>query len=141
MSTQPGQRKMNWVWYVGASPAVRDDLLEDLPGRAAHELHPMFARLLAAPAEPFLQPIVDLGVPQTVFDRTVLIGDAAFVVRPHIAGGAAKAARDAHMIAAALAHSPTDIDGALLAFGEDQRRYGRQMLTYGTQLGRQWARL
>lgn len=163
MATQPGQRKMNWVWYVGASSnerdallvtrdghhrhaslrrgMARDELLHDLPGLARRELHPLFARLVEATAEPFLQTIVDLGVPQTVFDRTVLFGDAAFVVRPHTAGGAAKVAKDAQSIAAVLKRSPSDIDGALAAFEHVQLNIGRQMLAYGIALGRQWARL
>lgn len=163
MATQPGQRKMNWVWYVGASSnerdallvtrdghhrhaslrrgMARDELLHDLPGLARRELHPLFARLVEATAEPFLQTIVDLGVPQTVFDRTVLFGDPAFVARPHTAGGAAKVAKDAQSIAAVLKRSPSDIDGALAAFEHVQLNIGRQMLAYGIALGRQWARL
>jgi 2-polyprenyl-6-methoxyphenol hydroxylase-like FAD-dependent oxidoreductase len=52
--------------------------------------------------DPFLQTIVDVVVLRMVFDRVCLLGDAAFVVRPHTAGAAAKAARDAMVLAAAL---------------------------------------
>ena len=52
----------------------------------AHELlAPPFRALWQATREPFLQPIVDLAVPRMVFDRALLLGDAAFVPRPHTA--------------------------------------------------------
>lgn len=163
LSTEPGQRRLNWVWYVGASPAerdallitrdghqrhaslrrgmARDDIVAALPARAFDELHPMFARLIAATPDPFLQTIIDLGVPKTVFDRTLLIGDAAFVVRPHTAGGAVKAARDAQGIADMLSAVRSNIDAGLHEFERQQIRYGRDLLAYGIDLGRRWARL
>lgn len=163
LATDVGHRRMNWVWYVGANTQerdallvtrdgyqrraslnrgmARDDEIAELGRSAARELHPMFARLVEATAEPFLQTIVDLGMPRTVFDRTVLIGDAAFVVRPHTAGGAAKAARDALAIARALANESVDIDVALASFEREQLAYGRDLMRYGIQLGQQWARL
>jgi 2,6-dihydroxypyridine 3-monooxygenase len=80
-------------------------------------------------------------VPQSVFGRTALIGDAAFVVRPHTAGGAAKAARDALAIADQLRRADIGVDAALSAFQRDQLAYGRDLLAYGIALGRRWARL
>jgi hypothetical protein len=50
------------------------------------EVHPKLAALVAATPDPFLQTIVDVVVPRTVFGRICLLGDAAFVVRPHTAG-------------------------------------------------------
>ena len=163
LSVEPGRRRLNWVWYAGASAAERDALLVTrdghqrraslrrgmardevvaaLPSLAFAELHPMFARLVEATPDPFLQTIVDLGAPRTVFDRTVLIGDAAFVVRPHTAGGAAKAARDAQAIADTLSAARSNIDAGLRDFERQQLRYGRDLLAYGIDLGRRWARL
>ncbi|RSV39733.1 FAD-dependent monooxygenase [Sphingomonas sp. ABOLE] len=163
LETAPGARQMNWVWYVGANAAARDDLLvtrdgvqrraslrrgmarqsvvADLKARAVAELHPMFARLIAQTAEPFLQTIVDFAAPRTVFGRTVLVGDAAFIVRPHTAGGAAKAARDAQLLAEALRAPRSEIDRSLDRFQREQLHYGQSLLAYGVQLGRRWARL
>ncbi|PVX30588.1 hypothetical protein [Sphingomonas pokkalii] len=71
----------------------------------------------------------------------MLIGDTALIVRPHTAGGAAKAARDARALAEALvAPSPT-IDQKLALFQREQLHYGQTLLDYGVQLGRRWARL
>lgn len=162
LSTLPGERYLNWVWYVGVDERERDSLLvtrdghqrhaslrrgmarEDvvaaLPVKAHGELHPLFAGVIEATADPFLQTIVDIGVARTVFGRTILIGDAAFVVRPHTAGGAAKAARDADSIATALRNGRSNIDIALAGFEEAQIEYGQALLAYGIALGRRWAR-
>lgn len=163
LATGVGHRRLNWVWYVGATVTerdallvtregrhrrsslgrgmARDDAVADLMQKAPLELHPWFAQLVEATPDPFLQTIVDLAVPQTVVGRTVLIGDAAFVVRPHTAGGAAKAARDALAMAQALGDRRLDIDAALASFQQQQMAYGRELLRYGIQLGQQWARL
>jgi 2-polyprenyl-6-methoxyphenol hydroxylase-like FAD-dependent oxidoreductase len=162
-ATDVGRRRMNWVWYVGATAKERDALLLTRDGyqrrsslgrgmaqdevvaalvqEASSELHPLFARLVEATPDPFLQTIVDLGVPRSVVGRTVLIGDAAFVVRPHTAGGAAKAARDALAIAQVLGDARSDVDSALATFEQEQLGYGRELMDYGIQLGQRWARL
>ena len=158
-SVEPGRRRLNWVWYrhVAAGPAldrvltdrdgeahrasvppgalareVRDDLVED----AARLLHPRFAALVAATAEPFVQAIADLAVERMVFGRTCLLGDAAFVVRPHTAGATAKAAGDAIALAASVAEKPDDLPSALLDYQNARLAAGRQMTDYGVRLGR-----
>ena len=99
----------------------------------------MLAKLVEATPEPFLQTIVDVVVPRMVFGRTCLLGDAAFVVRPHTAGAAAKAARDASVLASALKRARQNIDAGLGSFEEMQLEYGRGMTDYGIALGRRWA--
>jgi len=157
----PGKRRLNWVWYVAADEAERDRLLVDRDGHRHHaslaqgsapdatfkalvdlakrEVHPMLAKLVEATPEPFLQTIVDVVVPRLVFGRTCLLGDAAFVVRPHTAGAAAKAARDACVLASALKRARQNIDAGLRSFEEMQLEYGRGMTDYGIALGRRWA--
>src|ERR1700676_1424839 len=119
--TTPGKRRLNWVWYVGVGEADLPRLLIDRDGRQHHsslplggtpdaaisdlrdlarrEVHPMLAALVAATPQPFLQTIVDVVPTRTVFGRVCLLGDAAFVVRPHTAGATAKATRDATTLA------------------------------------------
>jgi len=48
------------------------------------------------------------------FGRVVIIGDAAFVARPHVAAGVSKAADDAAALAAAL--DGDDVEAALRRF-------------------------
>ena len=78
----------------------------------------MLAALVAATPQPFLQPIVDVAPTRTVFGRVCLLGDAAFVVRPHTAGATAKAARDATTLARALKRAGRNVDAGLSSFGK-----------------------
>ena len=159
--TAVGKRRLNWVWYVAADAIQRDRLLVDAAGRQHHaslqegqapevavaelnerargELHPMFAKLVKATSRPFLQTIVDVLVPQLVFGRTCLLGDAAFVVRPHTAGATAKAAKDALSLASALSSAKRNIDAGLASYQQTQLEYGRSMAGYGVALGKRWA--
>jgi 2-polyprenyl-6-methoxyphenol hydroxylase-like FAD-dependent oxidoreductase len=65
--------------------------------------------------------------------RLVLIGDAAFVARPHTAMGVAKAAGDAMALAAHLSRKP--IVEALRAFHEERLPVGASIVAYGRRLG------
>lgn len=159
--TEPGRRRLNWVWYVrmdgealrrllvdrhgqrhhASLPigSVPDGVIRDLTDLARREVHPKLAALVAATPDPFLQTIVDVVVPRTVFGRVCLMGDAAFVVRPHTAGAAAKAARDASLLATALKRAGSNVDAGLGSFEEMQIEYGRGLVDYGVTLGRRWA--
>lgn len=55
-------------------------------------------------------------------------GDAAFVVRPHIAAGTAKAAADAWALADALGSSDMEVERALLQWEARQLAVGRAAL-------------
>jgi len=48
-----------------------------------------------------VQCIYDLEVPRMVFGRTVILGDGAFFVRPHMAAGTSKAGADGLRLAEA----------------------------------------
>ena len=125
----PGRRRYNFVWYrpVAADPTLRD-MLTDSSGRyhpdgispqairpefiaALHRdaetlLAPQWAEMVKVAEQPLFQPIGDLVSPQMVTGRVALLGDAAFVARPHAARGAIKAGHDAIALATALAPSP-----------------------------------
>ncbi|WP_412147796.1 hypothetical protein [Curtobacterium flaccumfaciens] len=66
--------------------------------------------------------------------RAVLLGDAAAVVRPHTAMGAAKAAGDALALLDALRRWP--LDAALAAYDRDRLEVARAVAQYGVRLGR-----
>ena len=124
-----GQRRYNVVWYRPADEATElPRLLTDKNGvthsisipppliraepiaamRAAAErlLAPQFREIVRLIDEPILQPIYDLESPRLAFGRVAIIGDAAFVARPHVAAGVSKAADDAAALAAG-ARRPT----------------------------------
>lgn len=157
-STQPGQRRWNWVWYLKVPHGEElSRLLTDRhgvrhafslpPGTAKAEdldhlqrlsrelLAPTFQDLVAATGAPFVQAILDLQVPRMVHGRAILLGDAAFVPRPHTAGSTAKAAANALSLAKALQPSGTDIDGALSDWQTQQLREGTRMTEWGMHMG------
>ena len=55
-----------------AHPSV----VSELHARAKQEVHPMLAKLVEVTPEPFMQTIVDIVVPKTVFGRVMLTGDS-----------------------------------------------------------------
>ncbi len=158
-ATEPGRRRLNWVWYVTTpeGPGL-DRLLTDRTGRlnvssvpaglvpsglvaeiqaaATRELHPRFAELVQATPDPFVQVIVDVAVPRMAFGRACLVGDAAFVLRPHAAAATAKAAADATALADALAADPRDPEAALRAWEVARLERGRLLAEHGVDLGR-----
>ena len=83
--------------------------------RAAAErlVAPQFRAIARMMDEPVLQPIYDLETPRMAFGRVAIIGDAAFVARPHVGAGVSKACDDALALAEALAAD--DIEPALNA--------------------------
>jgi 2-polyprenyl-6-methoxyphenol hydroxylase-like FAD-dependent oxidoreductase len=91
--------------------------------------------LVRALRQPLLQPIFDLESPRLVFGRALLLGDAAFVARPHVGTGVTKAALDAATLANVLHASGADIGGALYRYERDRLGYGRRLVARGRSLG------
>jgi 2-polyprenyl-6-methoxyphenol hydroxylase-like FAD-dependent oxidoreductase len=150
-----GRRRYNWVWYRPVEAERLPALLTDADGRrydmsipparmAAGPVAEMRARAeaLVAPCflevvglveHPFIQAIYDLESPGLRFGRVVLIGDAAFVARPHAGMGATKAALDAVTLARTLAAG--DPAAALAEWEKRQLRYGRALVERARWLG------
>ncbi|MBY6261174.1 2-polyprenyl-6-methoxyphenol hydroxylase [Azospirillum sp. 412522] len=154
--TAVGSRRYNWVWYRRVEAAGLPALLTDAGGRlhphslapgqvpeeqaarlrrdAADRLPPPFAAAVAAEPRPFLQAIFDYEVPAMTRGRVALLGDAAFVVRPHTAMGVAKAAGDAMALARQLS-AHRDIEAALQAYDDERHPAGAAIAAYGRRLG------
>ena len=115
---------------------VPDELRAEVHASAARELHPRFVELVQGTPNPFIQTILDVAVPRMAFRRACLLGDAAFVVRPHTAAATAKAAADATALAAALVAEPGDPEAALQAWEARQLENGRGLVDRGIALGR-----
>jgi 2-polyprenyl-6-methoxyphenol hydroxylase-like FAD-dependent oxidoreductase len=154
---RPGCRFYNLVWYRPADEALElPRLLTDEAGRThaisipppliaqhvvaemrAHAedvLAPQFRALVRLIEQPFLQPIYDLETPRMAIGRVALVGDAAFVARPHVGAGVAKAAEDAIALARALA-GEDDVEAALAAFEVRRIGVGRRIVERARQLG------
>jgi 2-polyprenyl-6-methoxyphenol hydroxylase-like FAD-dependent oxidoreductase len=152
-----GQRRWNFVWYRPCAvdvelPALMTDAdgvlhAEGIPPlqvswraiaamrqAARHLLAPQFAEIVEKTAVPFLQPIFDLVSADMAFGRVVLLGDAAFVARPHVGMGVTKAGDDALVLAACIAtHGATP--AALQAYAQQRTAPCAAVVERGRQLG------
>jgi len=151
-----GHRRYNVVWYRPADEATElQHLLTDERGtthtisippplirqegiaamRAAAEqlLAPQMRAVVRLIEEPILQPIYDLESPRLAFGRVAIIGDAAFVARPHVAAGVAKAADDAAALAQAL--DSAEVAPALERFEAARLPVGRRIIERARHLG------
>jgi 2-polyprenyl-6-methoxyphenol hydroxylase-like FAD-dependent oxidoreductase len=98
-------------------------------------LAPQYAEILEKTAAPFLQAIYDVRSEQIVFGRIALMGDAAFVGRPHVGMGVTKAGDEAIVIAkhiATLGATPK----ALQAYSDERLKLGQQVVARAQYLGR-----
>jgi 2-polyprenyl-6-methoxyphenol hydroxylase-like FAD-dependent oxidoreductase len=115
-------------------PLIRRAAIEAMRADAERLLAPQFAELLRGVQHPILQPIYDLESERLAFGRVAIVGDAAFVARPHVAAGVLKAADDARALTEALsAHA--DIPAALAAFEYARLPVGRRMVARARHLG------
>jgi 2-polyprenyl-6-methoxyphenol hydroxylase-like FAD-dependent oxidoreductase len=135
---RPGHRRYNVVWYRPADektklqglltdargvtheisippPLIRREAIAEMRSDAEWLLAPQFRQVVRLIEEPILQPIYDLESSHMAFGRVAILGDAAFVARPHVAAGVSKAADDAAALAEALA-AEADVAAALARF-------------------------
>jgi 2-polyprenyl-6-methoxyphenol hydroxylase-like FAD-dependent oxidoreductase len=157
-SMEPGKRQFNVVWYHavreaeelprlmtddagryhanGIAPSlIRAEVREEMMRLAEQVLAPQFAEAIGRSKLIFFQPIVDLESPRLVFGRVVVIGDAAFVARPHVAMGVPKAAGDALALVQAIQQGGTDYLSGLRAFEAERLRVSRNIVARGRYLG------
>jgi 2-polyprenyl-6-methoxyphenol hydroxylase-like FAD-dependent oxidoreductase len=120
-------------------PLIRPELIAALKQDAAALLAPQLATLVNATAQIILQPIFELASPRIAFGRVALVGDAAFVARPHVATGVMKAAIDAESLADALAAKPGDVAAALQHYDKERQPYGAALVTRGRHIGAYFA--
>jgi 2-polyprenyl-6-methoxyphenol hydroxylase-like FAD-dependent oxidoreductase len=120
-----GHRRANVVWYRPAEessklqwlltdesghthaisippPLIRREAIDEMRADAERLLAPQFRQIVRLIGEPILQPIYDLESDNMAFGRVAVLGDAAFVARPHVAAGVSKASDDAAALAEAL---------------------------------------
>ena len=154
--TQRGRRAYNIVWYrptdperalvdlctdasgrchgtTIAPPLIRPEITAAIKATARALVAPQVAEIFARTPQPFFQPIFDLDSPQTVFGRVALLGDAAFVARPHVGAGVTKAALDAASLAEAVATD--DVAAGLLRYQREQKPFGSGLVALGRQEG------
>lgn len=154
---RPGKRRYNFVWYRTIDeerlrdmltdatgkmhaisippPLVRADVVQEMRDKAETFMAKPMLNVLRAVKGAFFTPIYDLASPSMVFGRVALIGDAAFVGRPHVGLGVTKGAADAKALADALAQPGGDVESGLRAFDENRRPVGDLVVAKGRELG------
>ena len=153
---RPGRRRYNVIWYrpadaaselpwllTGANgvmhaisippPLIRREAIAAMRAAADKLLAPQCRALVELIDEPLLQPIYDLASPRLCFGRVVLIGDAAFVARPHVAAGVSKAADDAAALARAL--DGGDVEGGLRRYEDERLPQNNRIIERARHLG------
>ena len=149
---------VNWLWYrnvpagaplraaltdsagrrrtVSLSPGTVPDAAVTALRAAAHaQLPARLQRLIGATAQPFIQAVMDCAIPRMAFGRVCLIGDGAFVARPHAAAGTAKAAEDGYQLSRALLEADGDIPRALALWEPRQLALGRALVRRNQDAG------
>lgn len=151
-----GHRRYNVIWYRPAEERTAlADLLTDTQGLrheisiapalirrehidglriAARRLGRQLREVVDMIREPLLQPIYDLESPRMAFGRVAIVGDAAFVARPHVAAGVTKAADDAAALAEALSEGD-EVEAALKRFESARLPDNRRMIERARHLG------
>lgn len=157
-STEVGSRRFNFVWYRPAAQdgglqniltdvdgtthalsippnKIRPEIIQEMRDAAQRTLSPQFAEVVEKTQQPFIQAIQDLETPRMMIGNNIaLIGDAAFVARPHVGMGVTKAAGDAFALAEELGKADS-VREALLRFESSRLAYGAAVIRRARHLG------
>jgi 2-polyprenyl-6-methoxyphenol hydroxylase-like FAD-dependent oxidoreductase len=152
-----GKRRFNIMWYRPIAPGaelrdmftgtdgmhyetgippklVRPELIASMKDQAGRVFPPMLADVIARMEGMFVQAIYDLESDSMGQGRVALIGDAAFVARPHCGAGVSKAADDAASLATALGANE-QIEDAVAAFSAERSKAGQAAVAWAAHLG------
>jgi 2-polyprenyl-6-methoxyphenol hydroxylase-like FAD-dependent oxidoreductase len=154
---RPGHRRYNVVWYRPADeatklqwlltdesgvrhtisippPLIRREAIAEMRADAERLLGWQFRQVVKMIDEPILQPIYDLESSHMAFGRVAILGDAAFVARPHVAAGVSKAADDAAALVEALG-AEADVASALTRFESARLPENHRIIERARHLG------
>lgn len=156
--TRPGRRSFNHIWYRptdgremlprlctdanghchGTSippPLIRPEVTARIKAEARDLLAPQIAAVVERTEQLFFQAVFDLESPRIALGRVVLLGDAAFVARPHVGAGVTKAALDAECLAREIQAADGDLDAALARYDRERRAFGSRIVARARRLG------
>jgi 2-polyprenyl-6-methoxyphenol hydroxylase-like FAD-dependent oxidoreductase len=153
-----GSRLYNWVWYQNKTAAQLAKLLTDKNGvkrdytvpagylskenqqelniMAEEQLPPILKNRVQQTPNPFVQVILDMASPEMYRGKVAIIGDAAYLVRPHTASGTAKAYRDAITLAMSL-QDLFPPETSLQTWNDQQLKHATALAMHGKLLAAQ----
>ena len=152
-----GHRRFNIMWYRPVAPGVelrdmftgadgvhheagvppsvvRPELVAAMKEEARRVFPQVFADVIARMPGMFVQAIYDLESDVMGRGRVAIIGDAAFVARPHCGAGVSKAADDAASLATAL-EANDRVEQAVRAFSVERTKAGQAAVAWAAHLG------
>lgn len=156
--TRPGHRGYNHIWYRPTDPdralpelctdatghchgiaipppLIRPEVIADIKATARALIAPQIAGIVERTEQPFFHAIFDLESPAMTMGRVALLGDAAFMARPHVGMGVTKAALDAECLATALRETGDDVDASLARYDAERRVFGERIVARARRLG------
>jgi 2-polyprenyl-6-methoxyphenol hydroxylase-like FAD-dependent oxidoreductase len=156
-SIDVGSRRFNIMWYRAVAPGaaldrfftgrdgrlhaagippdqIREDLVRSMKDDAIRLLPSDFAEMIQKMEGMFFQAIYDLESYRLAKGRVALIGDAAFVARPHCGAGVSKAAADSASLVSALLGS-CDVANALQRYSAERSMAGKAAVLWAAHLG------
>jgi len=113
-------------------PLIRADVIAALKQDARALLAGELAELVER-SQPFFQAVFDVESPRLAVGRVVLLGDAAFVARPHVGMGVTKAALDALCLSRSLQN--LELEKALERYDALRGEFGRRCVARARRLG------
>ena len=156
---ETGHRLMNYVYYqnVVEGPDL-EEIMTDIDGyrgpvsvpqgrvqqhfvnamkeHASTTLAPAAAELVTKTAEPYIQVIYDVRVPRMHKERVAILGDAAFIGRPHAAAGTAKAADDAWSLYETFMSHTGGVQEVLAEWEQERLAVGNNLVDRVSMMGR-----
>ena len=156
--TRPGRRGYNHIWYRPTDPEralpdlctdatghchgiaippplIRPEVIANIKATACALLAPQIAGIVARTEQPMFHAIFDVETPSMAIDRVALLGDAAFMARPHVGMGVTKAALDAECLAGVLREADGEVAAALARYDAERRVFGERIVARARKLG------
>lgn len=152
----PGERRYTYLWYHPTSLERLTDILTDDAGKtyeygipphlmrpehietvrefARQQMPENFHEAVMLADSTTVQPIYDVDNDHLTFGNVALIGDAAFVARPHVGVGVLKAGQDALALADSLAECDS-IPEAMARYEAERLPAGKLALEHARNLG------
>lgn len=155
-SIEPGHRRYNYLWYYPAPGDELTDILTDPDGKvfeygipparmrpvhvdrvkenARRDMPERFHDAIMCADTTIVQPIYDVFSQKITFGNVALVGDAAFVARPHVGVGVLKSAQDGRALANALGECGS-VAEAMARYEAERLRPGQRSVWHGRDLG------
>ncbi len=120
--------------YAMPPGVMSTNVRQVLNALAARYSSPHMAEIVRRTTMPFIQNIFEINLPYLQKDRTILLGDAGILTRPHVASGAVKALQGVILLDVILRQEDS-IDKALSRWNQEQISKEQHIFKLGQSFG------